>query len=1007
MVKIGDLITSELFEGTGKVYLIDEVDKSAEISFFESPNEANSRRITIPLFEVTPASIKEESLVFYLESSTGHWKRARYGGERPSNQHLIIYRAKEHEVVDSHNLYVLNLRKGSFIDSKCFLAEKVTDSPHFYNWRSNFLNAYIEQRESCHSISSIINSGIDLEPHQIAVVKKVLQDDIKKYLLADEVGLGKTIEAGMIVKEYLSIDPKCKAVVIAPSPLVEQWKEELCDRLLLSDYIDSNLIVCSHSEAKKQLPAINPDVIVIDEAHLISPLAWSSKFEDYDTYKQISHFTESSEVCLLLSGTPVTGNEKNFLSMLHLLSPESYEISEAGLSSFKNKVEQREYLGGIYTALNPRNDNSSIEDCLEGLEERFPNDQVLIGFINELKPKVDFFADEDEPDRAKFILNLQSFIGENYKLHHRLLRSRRDEPHIACLFPGLNENIKPIIWETEDSWLSIEQSLESYRDNHISNCENNNIINSKNYWHWLEAALISPLYFKSKLQQAMDSHTGQISDTEFEEFRYFQEVANKEQVKKDTALLHQIKSWLKDNPLGQIVLFAGAEYVADHLFKFLSERQNYALERHSINKIANFITDKNIKVLVCDLNGEDGLNLHGGKKLLIHYSLPLSITRIEQRIGRANRYTSSHAKPIENTVILPDTKTFSNSWFSLLKNGIGVFKSSVASLQYIIENRLSSLPELIVKHGNQALYDLEKEFIGENGWITQERKRIKAQEQLNSMDQLIQSANEFTERVLESDEKAEEQTALLDSWITDGLHFKKIKGEIEGTFKYKYVANKTLMDVKSFIGNCLSGIDFDNSSYGEPLTHLMAYDRSITATGKKIYPYRYGQPFLDTIYQALTDDIRGISSAHIRSLKGIAKPAACFCLEILVQHEKSKVSLELQRLFDEKLPPRIYKVWVNESGKLIKENQLVSYLEQPYVPFDKKIDSKYKDINLRAERWQLIEDYYPNNFWSELVEQSYSSAFNYLKTEVVLNDEAELKVISTKAVILMELGNLL
>ncbi|MDP0959051.1 hypothetical protein Q6334_28445, partial [Klebsiella pneumoniae] len=83
-----------------------------------------------------------------------------------------------------------------------FLASQTNDAPFFFPRRQSFINTYIQQRASCRGMASLSSSAVELEPHQLAVVRRVLQDKTPKYILADEVGLGKTIEAGMIIREH-------------------------------------------------------------------------------------------------------------------------------------------------------------------------------------------------------------------------------------------------------------------------------------------------------------------------------------------------------------------------------------------------------------------------------------------------------------------------------------------------------------------------------------------------------------------------------------------------------------------------------------------------------------------------------------------------------------------------------------------------------------------------------------------------------------------------------------
>src|SRR5690606_20230637 len=117
---------------------------------------------------------------------------------------------------------------------------------------------------------------------------------------------------------------------------------------------------------------------------------------------------------LLLSGTPLNGNEKNFLSILHCLSPEHYQLDEKGIQNFKQAIEQSEWLGGIRGALVAENNNTNIEGILDELNVHFLEDQQLHQLIAELKPLVDFLdgRDEDDEERNQLIEKLNQYIGE-------------------------------------------------------------------------------------------------------------------------------------------------------------------------------------------------------------------------------------------------------------------------------------------------------------------------------------------------------------------------------------------------------------------------------------------------------------------------------------------------------------------------------------------------------------------------------------------------------------------
>src|SRR5947209_2275548 len=83
--------------------------------------------------------------------------------------------------------------------------------------------ALLRQRAASRGMSGLLSSRIELHSHQVEVIRRVLEDPVQRYLLADEVGLGKTIEAGAILRQYLIDDPSGQALVIVPPLLAQQW----------------------------------------------------------------------------------------------------------------------------------------------------------------------------------------------------------------------------------------------------------------------------------------------------------------------------------------------------------------------------------------------------------------------------------------------------------------------------------------------------------------------------------------------------------------------------------------------------------------------------------------------------------------------------------------------------------------------------------------------------------------------------------------------------------------
>jgi superfamily II DNA or RNA helicase len=179
-----------------------------------------------------------------------------------------------------------------------------------------------------------LNTLRDVEryAYQVETVRKVMRSFRGRVLLADEVGLGKTIEAGMVLKEYMLRGMVKKALILTPPALMSQWCEELSSKFdiatISTDSIElrqdperfwktHNLIVASLALARNKrhrplLGRIGFDLVIVDEAHHVKndrTLGW----------KLVNEL--KSRFLLLLSATPVENNLMDLFSLVTLLKP--------------------------------------------------------------------------------------------------------------------------------------------------------------------------------------------------------------------------------------------------------------------------------------------------------------------------------------------------------------------------------------------------------------------------------------------------------------------------------------------------------------------------------------------------------------------------------------------------------------------------------------------------------------------------------------------------------------
>ncbi len=189
-------------------------------------------------------------------------------------------------------------------------------------------------------ISSIkSNKAIELYDHQIFAAMKVKNEFGGSAILADEVGLGKTMEAGIIIKEFLISGLAKSVLILVPPSLVYQWQDELQTKFNLSfmqkddpnfkDPASHELLIFSHSSATSSgksdfLKQRNWDMIIVDEAHSMK----NASTQKHRLLKELPR-----KFTLFLSATPIQNNLSELYNLVELLKPGTFGT----LSEFKTR----------------------------------------------------------------------------------------------------------------------------------------------------------------------------------------------------------------------------------------------------------------------------------------------------------------------------------------------------------------------------------------------------------------------------------------------------------------------------------------------------------------------------------------------------------------------------------------------------------------------------------------------------------------------------------------------
>lgn len=209
------------------------------------------------------------------------------------------------------------------------LEEKLSQERTFSSW-DLFSMAYKTELANMSSNFGDLHalkylSHIDFLPHQIDTAKQAIQEMNGRAILADEVGLGKTIEAGLILKEYLLRGLVRKVLILVPASLVNQWARELNEKFSIPatpfrksyqwdqhDILISSIDTAKREPHREEILNIDYDLILIDEAHKLK----NHKTQNFKLVRALK-----KKYCLLLTATPIQNHLIEIFNLVAILKP--------------------------------------------------------------------------------------------------------------------------------------------------------------------------------------------------------------------------------------------------------------------------------------------------------------------------------------------------------------------------------------------------------------------------------------------------------------------------------------------------------------------------------------------------------------------------------------------------------------------------------------------------------------------------------------------------------------
>ena len=573
------------------------------------------------------------------------------------------------------------------------------------------------KNETAGGLLSSLASGVIPLPHQLHVLNRAMENNTIRYILADEVGLGKTIEAGMVIKELKARGLIQRILVVCPTGLVTQWASEMQEKfhekfnvILPSDFdtirrlTDSEDVYGQYDQVISPMDSIKPlekragwtdekvekyneervysiinsgwDLIIIDEAHRV---AGSSG--EVARYKLGHLLSQASPYLLLLSATPHNGKTEPFLRLVRLLDEEAFpnakSVVKEQVSRYLIRTEKREAI-----------DN---------------NGNKL--FKNRVTHLVPLNWDERHTMQRELYSLVTAYVSKTY---NKAMRNRKKN---MCLIFLLIIMQRMVTSSTAAVRQSLERRLAVLK-------------NQATKLGSLTEEDLAELDIEDGVEEALEAISLD-TDEEIAELEHIISVAKQAEYQypdvKVEHLLNTVDSITAEDSTQKIIIFTEFVATQEYLQRILRDKGysvtvlNGSMDIDARNEAMREFRDKTSIFISTDAGGE-GLNLQFSN-IIINYDLPWNPMKIEQRCGRADRIGQKRDVHIYNFII-EDTvenrvREVLEEKLSVILDEMGVDKysdvldSEVAECDFTdVYMRAVSQPTKL----NEALYPVESEM---------------------------------------------------------------------------------------------------------------------------------------------------------------------------------------------------------------------------------------------------------------------------------------------------------
>ncbi len=530
--------------------------------------------------------------------------------------------------------------------------------------------------------STLVDSQVDLNPHQVDAALFACRNPLSRgVILADEVGLGKTIEAGLVISQRWA-ERRRKILIIVPANLRKQWHQELQDKFGLQGLIleaksyntvrkqkqrnpflsESGPIICSYQFAKSKANDIKDtawDLVVLDEAHRLRNVYKTSNVIAKTLKEAMAHVHSK----VLLTATPLQNSLLELYGLVSIIDDRVFGDLDSFRSQFTGRGQSFESLRERLSAVCKRTLRKQVQPYVSYTARK--------AIVEEFTPS----AEEQELSRlvADYLRrpNLQALPQSQRQLISLVLwKLLASSTHaIAGALETMAKRLQGVLDESpvvdlteelDEDYESLDETAEEFPDGDNSRASDTAAQNQSER-HAISSEIEELRHFKTLATNIRDNAKGKALLTALD--RAFAELDRLGAARKAIIFTESrrtqdyLLSLLAETAYGDgIVLFNGtnSDTRAQAIYKSWLKRHegtDHITGSRTADTRAALVEHFRERgtVMIATEAGAEGINLQFCS-LVINYDLPWNPQRIEQRIGRCHRYGQKHDVVVVNFV---------------------------------------------------------------------------------------------------------------------------------------------------------------------------------------------------------------------------------------------------------------------------------------------------------------------------------------------------------------------